>query len=113
MDLYDMPLNYVHELYYYIFQIKDARNEEELKKEEEKKKAKEKQDRLKEINKKSTSRFDKPLSPAAAAKEAKHIKSQNDEKKNNKGEAVYGSNAEGSTPSIDLDELSDILEEGG
>lgn len=111
-EIYDAPLNYIHELYYYTYQIRDAREQERLAKEKEEQKKQEGRDKIEEMNKRHPTMFDKRLSPAAQARESRHIKSQNDELE--KAKDNIGTNTEGpSMDSIDMEDLVDAIEEGG
>ena len=111
VDLYYAPFNFVHELYYYTFMVKEAREADRKKEEEEKKKREEEAKAKQKPNKKIPTTFDRPLSPAALAKASKELKSQADEEKKSEGNIL--SNSELSLPSnIDTGELADLLEEG-
>lgn len=113
MDLFDAPLNLVRELYYYTFMIKEQREQERKKEEKEKKEKEEKEKEREKINKRNPSFFERRLSPAAQAREARHMKSQDDELKKSE-ENKSESTAEIAPPqNIDMEELIDVLEEGG
>ena len=103
MDLFNAPFNLVHELYYYTFTVREAREEDRKKEEEEKARQ--------QSRKKLPTSFDRPLSPAALAKASKAMKAQADDEKKSEGNIFK--NSEPSLPSnIDTGELADLLEEG-
>ena len=110
MDLFNAPFNIVHELYYYTFTLKEAREEDRKKEEAEQKKKKEQEEARQKSSKKSVHSYDRPLSPAALARASKKMKSQADEDKKSEDNKM---NSELSLPSnIDTNELADLLEEG-
>ena len=111
MDLFDAPFNLVHELYYYTFTVREAREEDRKKEEQEKKKKEEEEKARQQSRKKLPTSFDRPLSPAALAKASKAMKAQADDEKKSEGNIFK--NSEPSLPSnIDTGELADLLEEG-
>lgn len=108
-DLYNMPFNIVHELYYYTFNIKEAREEARKEEEEQKKKEEEKAKEREKSRKRPPTQFDRPLSPAALAEASKKMKSQRDEEKQNE---ENNRSSELSLPSnIDTGDIVDLLEE--
>lgn len=109
IDLMDMPFNRVHELYRYTFLIKEEREKERIA-EEKAREEKEIKERERENNRKiKPIQFDKRLSPAAQAKESQQIKSQVDESK--KSEENITTELP-TPPRFDMEDLTDMLEEG-
>lgn len=114
MDLFYSPLYIPREFYYIVFNMRMERyKEEKRKKDEEEKTAKEEQRREEEMkrNKRLNSKvFSKRLSPAAQARELKH-NSQVDE---NDGKEATEVKKPISPPSgLNIEDLVDVLEEGG
>ena len=64
-----------------------------------------------DIKKESHKFFDRRLSPAAQAREIAHKKSQDDAKKREENNSEIA--AETTPPRIDMEDLVDVLEEGG
>lgn len=111
MDLYNAPYNLIHELYYYSFSIKDSRERERKAEEKKRKENEEKKNKMDDIKKESHKFFDRRLSPAAQAREIAHKKSQDDAKKREENNSEIA--AETTPPRIDMEDLVDVLEEGG
>lgn len=109
MDLFNAPFSYVHELYYYTFLIKEEREKERKEKEKEEADKREREKRIESINKRAPMTFDKRFSPAAQAQEARKNKSQADENKSENNNAEPAP----SIPTGSLEDLVDIIEEGG
>lgn len=112
MDLYNAPYNLIHELYYYSFTIKDSREKERKAEEKKRKEEAEKKNKMDDIKKESHKFFDRRLSPAAQAREVAHKKLQDDAKKREEKKNSEIA-AEPTPPSIDMEDLVDVLEEGG
>ena len=110
IDLYNAPYNLIHEFYYYTFCIKDSREKERRETEKKQEEEKKRKDKMENIKKESHKFFDRRLSPAAQAREMRHIKSQDDEKKQKELNEIT---AESAAPNIDMEDLVDVLEEGG
>lgn len=88
--------------------ITEEKENERKKEEQARKEEEEKQKKREELNKRKPLMLNGRLSPAARARESKEIKSQADEV--SKGEEKH--NTEPLTsPNIDMEELSDMLEE--
>ena len=97
MDLFNAPLSYVRELFYYTFLIKEEK-ENERKADEKKKKEQEERQKEREKNfKRDHKFFNQRLSPAA---QAQHIRSQNDEQKREENKRT--DIAETASPSVDI-----------
>ena len=107
----DMPFNRVHELYRYTFLIKEEREKERIAEEKarEEKEAKEKEREKNRNQKMKPVKFDKRLSPAAQARENQVNKSQADE--NKKSEENITTELP-TPPRFDIEDLTDMLEEG-
>lgn len=111
MDLYDKPFNIIHEFLYYTFTIKEEREKQRLEEEKAKQAEADKQKRKEKALKRTPYKFDRPLSPAAQARESKHNKSQADEQKREEiNSSTTGSIAPPSD--IDMEDIVDMLEEG-
>lgn len=113
MDLFDLPFNIVHELYYYTFLIKEEREKERKAEEKKNKEEEAKKSRLEEMNRRKPALFDRRMSPAAQAREVKHNKSQDDEKQKSEGQNKAESVLPPSSSGVDMEDLMDALEEGG
>lgn len=113
MDLFDIPMTRLRELFYYSFNIKEQREKERKEQEKKKREEEEKRAKREEANKpgKVNHIFEKRLSPAAQARESRHMKSQDDEKK--KSEELSTAAELAPPPNVDMEDLIDVLEEGG
>ena len=109
IDLMDMPFNRLHEFYRYTFLIKEERENERIA-EEKAREEKEKKEKERAENRKiKPIQFNNRLSPAAQAKESREIKSQADELKKSEENITTELTT---PPRFDMEDLTDLLEEG-
>ena len=112
IDLYDMPFNIVHELYYQAFTIREAR-EKERKEQEEAKRREEENAKKRRKSSYQPKVYNNRLSPAAQAQAINEKKFQDDESKrlsegNNNEPGISSPISAG----VDLEDLQEVLEEG-
>ena len=115
MDLFDIPMSRLRELFYYSFSIKEQREKERKEQEKKKKEEEAKKAKQEEMNKpvKANYIFEKRLSPAAQARESRHKKSQDDEKRRSEEQKLSTAAELAPPPNVDMEDLIDVLEEGG
>lgn len=115
MDLYYAPLYIPREFYRVVYDIRMERyHEEKKRKEEEEARAKEEQRREEEQKRDKrlkTKILDKRLSPAAQARETKH--NSQDDVKNKEDQEKAPSLPAPPPTGLNVEDMIDILEEGG
>ena len=111
IDLYDKPLNLVHEFFYNTFLIQEAKLAQRKAEEEKARAEKEAEEKRNAKQNSKPIQFSNRLSPAAQAQESQQIKAQSDDK--SKSEENSYTNSEPILPSnLDLEDIAEALEEG-